>query len=256
MFTAACGEPKEHEAEAAVRRTALMSMATRNATKAPGQLGSAKGPLRATVAVGNDNGAVMVTIRIVGRGIGHRILTHAASHKERLRHGVERLVDRLLTSPSPTASIGRLTSRIELAAEEKLSAKSTVECKWRPQSAIRAHISVRLTAELARRAEESKLPFARLLSETFERGLQSFNERLWKESSRSVVDDLRTAHAQFELDERKELDLQMSRRSYLKTVLLAKEHRVEPALLAIWCITASVGLHEVAQVSTPASVRP
>ena len=204
------------------------------------------GPLRAEVDVGTVKDCVTVTITLIGKGRARRIAAQAATHGDKLKHGVERLVEGLLATPHPAANLGRLASRIEQAGAKKTTEVSEPVRTKASQCTIGVNSCGSVHAELQRLSSEALQNFATVAREAFERGLQSLDERLWSESSKSVLDEFSNTYASFEQDEKKQWSLRISRRAYIKAVLLARENGISQSQLACLCIAAALESHATA----------
>lgn len=186
----------------------------------------------ASVAIEADKQGRVVTIVISVKGKAQRSLT-LSKHQSRLRHEVEQLVESVLASPRPVASVRKLASRVLDAASAPTRTKE-------PNCTIGVTSSEYLLEELRTIAEERGEPIAVVAREMFDRGLSTFEKRLWNEPSASVLADFKSAYADFRSDNTKQWSLRPERRRYLKSVLLAREYGVSHSQLACWCIAVAL----------------
>lgn len=187
------------------------------------------------VAVESDRKMLTLTIKIPVRGA---VLAMASRHQERLKDHVRDLVGEVLATPRPHASVRRLAETLHATA--KTTESPAVRTK-QPKNTIGVVSAVHLWSTIDNEAEDRDETVAEVARDLFERGLNRFEERLWIESSKVVLEDFERAYEHFRADETtKQWSLRIPRRVYLQSVLLAREYGLSQSKLACWCL--SVGL--------------
>ena len=201
------------------------------------------GTLRATVDVA-DTGKDCLTVTIVlkSKARTQSIAGQPPIYRVKLKQQVERLVDGLITAPRPTAKLARLANRIEHAGATE---REPVRTKT-PRSTIGVSSCLSFHKELERMADENGVPLASTARDCFERGLNLLEKRLWDESSQTVFKELSEAYRRFDAEEKIQWSLRISRQSYIKGVLLAREHGISQSQLACLCMSAALDMHAIA----------
>lgn len=189
--------------------------------------GTSKG---ASVAIGAERNAIILTIKISTKGSAQKALIQP-KHQARLRQEVEHLVDGVLNTSRPAASVRRLANQLQDAA----SPTRTKEAKC----TIGVTTTEYLRDEIKQHAQERGLPAAEVAREMFEQGFGAFQDRLWSEPSSAVIADYKEAYAEFLSDTKKQWMLRLSRRQYLKAVLLAKEQGLSQSELVCYCLATA-----------------
>ncbi|WBY00047.1 hypothetical protein PE066_11190 [Ramlibacter tataouinensis] len=184
------------------------------------------------VAVDADKRSLTVTIVIPMKGTAQRALSQP-KHQLRLKQDVEHLVDGVLASSRPAASVKRLADQVN-----EVTQPAPVRTK-EPNSTIGVTSTEYLRAFLVEHAGELDQQTSVVARDMFERGLELFEKRLWDEASAAVLKDFRASYAEFQSDNTKQWSLRLPRKRYLKAVLLAKEQGISLSELACLCIAVS-----------------
>ncbi|MBX3660726.1 MAG: hypothetical protein KF740_20010 [Ramlibacter sp.] len=187
------------------------------------------------VDIDSERGTLTLTIKIALRGVSQRALLR---RPERLRAEVENLVEGVLATPRPTASVKRLAAQV--------SAPQTAVRTTQAQGKFGVTSSSHIHQVIANEAEDRDLEVSALARELFERGLSRLEERLWDESSTSVLADFARTYEHFETDENKQWSLRVPRKVYIRGQLLAKEHELSRSRLACWCLAMGLELEVAA----------
>jgi hypothetical protein len=190
------------------------------------------------VDVGSERGMLTLTIKIPVRGVSQRALLR---HPERLRAEVENLVEGVLATPRPTASVKRLAAQVN-APQAAASAVRTKQAR----ETVGVTSSPHMRQVIFHEAEDRGVEASVLARELFERGLSRFEERLWDESSKSVLADFARAYEHFKSDDNKQWSLRVPRTVYIRGQLLAKEHELSQSQLACWCLAMGLELEVAA----------
>lgn len=193
------------------------------------------------VDVASDRGTLTVTIRIQVKGAAQRSLLR---HPDRLKSNVQELVGEVLATPRPTASVKRLSASLQNVAKPvDVRAERTKQA----QGTIGVVSSVHLRQTLINEAEDLEQPTAALSRQLFEKGLERLEERLWNESSADVLREYKRAYEHFNGDnDTQQWSLRVPRRTYLRAVMLAREHGISQSQLACWCIAMGLELEVAA----------
>lgn len=187
------------------------------------------------VDVVSDRGTLTLTIRIQVKGAAQHSLLR---HSDRLRSKVQGLVDGVLATPRPGASVKRLTASLQTVPK---TVDVRAERTKQAQETIGVVSSVHLRETITNEAEELEQTAAAFSRELFEKGLARLEERLWSESSAEVLRDFKEAYEHFTDDPAtKQWSLRVPRRTYLRSVMLAREYEISLSQLACWCV--SIGL--------------
>lgn len=190
-----------------------------------------------TMAVNVDSGRKMltVTITIPVRSASQRSLLR---RPERLRVEVENLVEGVLATPCPTASVKRLAAQVH--------APQTAVRTKQAQGTFGVTSSSHMRQVILNEADDRDLDASVLARELFERGLARLEERLWDESSASVFADFAQAYEHFKSDENKQWSLRVPRKLFIRGQLVAKEYEISQSKLACWCLAMGLELEVVA----------
>ncbi len=190
-----------------------------------------------TMAVNVDSGrkVLTVTITIPVRGASQRYLLR---RPERLRVEVANLVEGVLATPCPTASVKRLAAQVH--------APQTAVRTKQAQGTFGVTSSSHMRQVILNEAEARDLDASALARELFERGLAQLEERLWDESSASVFADFARSYEHFKSDENKQWSLRVPRKLFIRGQLVAKEYEISQSQLACWCLAMGLELEVVA----------
>lgn len=190
-----------------------------------------------TMAVNVDSGrkVLTVTITIPVRGASQRYLLR---RPERLRVEVENLVEGVLATPCPTASVKRLAAQVH--------APQTAVRTKQAQGTFGVTSSSHMRQVILNEADDRDLDASVLARELFERGLARLEERLWDESSASVFADFARSYEHFKSDENKQWSLRVPRKLFIRGQLVAKEYEISQSQLACWCLAMGLELEVVA----------
>ena len=186
-----------------------------------------------TMAVNVDSGRKMltVTITIPVRGASQRSLLR---RPERLRVEVANLVEGVMATPCPTASVKRLAAQVH--------APQTAVRTKQAQGTFGVTSSSHKRQVILNEADDRDLDASVLARELFERGLARLEERLWDESSASVFADFARAYEHFKSDENKQWSLRVPRKLFVRGQLVAKEYEISQSQLACWCLAMGLEL--------------
>ena len=186
-----------------------------------------------TMAVNVDSGRKMltVTITIPVRGASQRSLLR---RPERLRVEVANLVEGVMATPCPTASVKRLAAQVH--------APQTAVRTKQAQGTFGVTSSSHMRHVILNEADDRDLDASVLARELFERGLARLEERLWDESSASVFADFARAYEHFKSDENKQWSLRVPRKLFVRGQLVAKEYEISQSQLACWCLAMGLEL--------------
>ena len=153
-------------------------------------------------------------------------------HQERLRLQVEQLVGGVMASSSPVASVHKLSVKLRERPEPTRTKA--------PNGTIGVTSTEYLHSEICDLADEKGIKFAPAARELFDRGFSAFQERLWNESSESVLSDFKGMAEEYQSDRTRQWPLRIERRKYQKAILLAKEYGLSASELAGLCIAAAL----------------
>ena len=186
-----------------------------------------------TMAVNVDSGRKMLTVTITSpvRGASQRSLLR---RPERLRVEVANLVEGVMATPCPTASVKRLAAQVH--------APQTAVRTKQAQGTFGVTSSSHMRQVILNEADDRDLDASVLARELFERGLARLEERLWDESSASVFADFARAYEHFKSDENKQWSLRVPRKLFVRGQLVAKEYEISQSQLACWCLAMGLEL--------------
>jgi hypothetical protein len=191
-----------------------------------------------SVDVESERGMLTLTIKIPVRGASQHAMLR---RPERLREQVENLVEGVLATPSPTASVKRLAAQVN-APQAAASAVRTKQA----QGTFGVTSSFHMRQVIFDEAEDRGVEASVLARELFELGLSRLEERLWDESSKSVLADFARAYDHFKSDDNKQWSLRLPRKVYIRGQLLAKQHELSQSQLACWCLAIGLDLEVAA----------
>jgi hypothetical protein len=193
---------------------------------------------KAHVAVSSGHGSVKVAITFTGVGRPYRAAPQFASRDSgKLQDRLQRVVNNLL-GESPLG-IAEVVKRLESAAKA-LPAVAQPERTKTPQSTIGVTSATKLREEIDARAAQRGQSVSEAARHAFEAGFEALEERLWDESPRDVMTEYLNSYQRFLPSESAQWSLRLSRPTYIRVVMLAKEQGMSQSQLASWCI--AVGL--------------
>jgi hypothetical protein len=193
------------------------------------------------VDVERERGMLKLTITIPAQGATRQ----ARLGDPRLKENVKELVEGVLLSPRPTASVKRLAAQISAAQAGSAQSAAqqvepTVTRTKQAQGTIGVTCSVHMREVILQEADERNVALSALARQMFEAGLARLEERLWEEPSQKVLSDFNEVYRHFSADETMQWSLRIPRRAFLRARLLAQEHGISLSQLA--CVCLAVGL--------------
>lgn len=201
-------------------------------------------PVKPMVNIGTSKSCGTVITITLPRG--HARAGHAATHMEKLRTRVERLVGGLYAVSRPTAKLEQLVGCLEAAAAEKsVTVFEAVRTKT-PFATFGVNSVVSLHVELKAQAAEREQSFAMVARELFELGFKTLDQRLWDEPSKVVLGSFKDAYAVYGQGKSDQWSLRVPRKLHLKALLLAQEHGISQSQLACWCIATALETYAIA----------
>jgi hypothetical protein len=201
-------------------------------------VGHAHGHLRTPeVAVASDRGTLTLTIRIQVKGAAQHSLLR---HSDRLKSNVQDLVDGVLATPRPNASVKRLTASLQTPTK---TVDVRADRTKQSQGTIGVVSSDHLRQTIVNEADDSDQTPSAVARDLFDKGLAQLEERLWNESSVDVLREFKESYDHFTVDPgTQQWSLRVPRRTYLRCVMLAREHGLSNSQLACWCVAVGLEL--------------